>query len=130
MIRAEVHSDDHHLTASFDATPFFERATLGEIVALKGIGWGGNYQSDAVALFMLDKAPDVAEVFRYLDSNPTNRGGFPTGFECRVCEKDVARWVQTHRPEWFLFLFQVAEALESSTPRNSFESFDSRQFLT
>jgi hypothetical protein len=121
MIRAKIRTDDNYLTASFDATPFFEQATLGEIAALKEIGWVGDYQADAVALFMLDRISEVAEVFRYLDTNPTNRDGFPTGFECQVCEEDVARWVQAHRSEWLLFLFPAAEALQSSSPRDRFE---------
>ena len=130
MIRATIHTDDNQLTYSFDATLFFEQATLGEIVVLKEIGWFGNYQSDAVALFMLDKDAEVAEVFRYLDRNPINNDGFPTGFECHIREEDVARWVRAHRPSWFLFLFPAAEAIEPSWPINSLESFDTRQFLT
>src|SRR5205823_1079481 len=52
MIRAEVHSDDHKVKASFDATAFFERATLEEVLGLAEIGWGGNYEADGVAQFL------------------------------------------------------------------------------
>lgn len=100
MIQASVYSDDHKRAATFNATPFFERATLEEILDLKAIGWGGDHQADAVALFFLERDASVAQVFRYLDLNPSMDGGNPLGFECHVCEKDVARWVKANKPDW------------------------------
>ena len=103
MIFAEIQTDECHQQchAIFDATPFFEQATLGEILGLKFIGWGGDYQADAVALFMLERDAGVAKVFHFLDLHPSTADGYPLGFEVQVREADVARWVFANRPEWF-----------------------------
>jgi hypothetical protein len=110
VIRAEVHTDDHKVYASFDATPFFEQATLDQVVALKAIDWGGDYQADAVALFMLGKDPEVGLLFRYLELVPPGSDGYPLGFECRVDEEDVLRWVRANRPDWLQLIGQAAPA--------------------
>jgi hypothetical protein len=101
MIRAEVQTDDDRFSASFDATPFFERASLDELLALRDSDWGGHQAADAVALFMLEKDAEVADLFRYLALDPVSGDGFPVGFECYVCEADVARWVKVNRPGWY-----------------------------
>jgi hypothetical protein len=100
MIRAEVQTDDDQFSASFDATPFFERATLEQLVALRDCDWGGDEPADAVALFMLERDDAVADLFRYLALDPVADDGFPVGFECYVSASDVARWVQKNRPGW------------------------------
>jgi hypothetical protein len=100
MIRAEVHSDDGACRANFDATPFFERASLDDLVGLRFIGWAGNYRSDAVALFMLERDAQVGRVFAHVLHKPHTDGGDPLGFECAVCERDVVRWVHAQRPLW------------------------------
>ena len=92
VIRAEVHSDDHAYTASFDAGLYFLDLDLKKILALRDIEWGGNYESAYVAQHMADSNADVAAVF-------DNKGD--QGFECNVCEEDVARWVKYCRPDWF-----------------------------
>jgi hypothetical protein len=100
MIRAEVLTDDDQFSASFDATPFFARATLEQFVALRDSDWGGDEPADAVALFMLERDDAVADLFRYLALDPVADDGFPIGFECYVSESDVARWVERNRPGW------------------------------
>jgi hypothetical protein len=100
MIRAEVQTDDDQFCATFDATPFFERATFEQLAALRDSGWGGDEPADAVALFMLERDDAVADLFRYLALDPVTDDGFPVGFECYVSESDVARWVQRNRPGW------------------------------
>lgn len=120
MILAEVHTDDYKCFAFFDATAFFEQATAEEIIGLKAIGWGGNHQADAVALFMLERDAGVTRVFRYLDENPTRSNGQPVGFECLVCEADVFCWVKANRPTWLPLIWdevpggtrQAGEAVE------------------
>jgi hypothetical protein len=102
MIRAEVHSDDDKVTATFDATPFFEQATLAELLGLADIGWGGNSEADAVALFMHVKDKNVRRVFEYLSFHPSFQySGDRVGFECKVNERDAAAWVRANKPEWF-----------------------------
>ncbi len=101
MIRAEVQTDDGRCSAAFDATPYFERAGLDRLVALRDSDWGGNDAADAVALFMLERDAEVGDLFRYLALDPVTDDGLPVGFECYVCEADVARWVRANRPGWY-----------------------------
>ena len=123
MILAEVHTDDCKCFAFFDATSFFEHATAEEISGLKAIGWGGNHQADAVALFMLERDAGVTRVFRYLDENAIRRG-LPAGFECLVREADVICWVRANRPTWLPLIWddipggtrQGGEAVEEWKP--------------
>jgi hypothetical protein len=100
MIRAEVQTDDDRLSALFDATPFFERATFAQLAALRDSDWGGDGPADAVALFMLERDDAVTDLFRYLALDPVTDDDFPVGFECYVSETDVARWVKRNRPGW------------------------------
>jgi hypothetical protein len=108
-IRAEVHSDDHEHTASFNALPWFEQASDDEIRELAGINWGGNYEADAVAEFCTDTDDDVAAVFEHKGRQ---------GFECHVCESDAARWLQKHKPALYAELWPDGDE-PSSEPTNA-----------
>jgi len=124
MILAEIHTDDYKCSAFFDATSFFEQAAAEEIIGLKAIGWGGNHQADAIALFMLERDAGVTRVFRYLDENVTRSNGLPVGFECHVCEEDVVCWVRANRATWLPLIWdeipggarQAGEAVEEWKP--------------
>lgn len=94
MIHAEVHSDDHVWTASFDATPFFEQVSLQDLQDLAHCDWGGDYPADAVAEFMDEKDPGVTEVFKYKDKKEAQ------GFECNIREHSAFVWVKANRSDW------------------------------
>jgi hypothetical protein len=91
-IRAEVHSDDHQYMANFDARPWFEQASDGDIELLVDIDFGGDYAADAVAEFCQSHDQDVAAVFEFKEEQ---------GFECNVSDADACRWIKVNRPQLF-----------------------------
>ena len=95
MIGAEVHSDDHVAEVSFDATEWFEQATNSDILALRKIGWGGDYAADVVAqFFSLDD--DVEHLFWYV------RAHDDIGYECHVDADDALEWIRQNRTSLWL----------------------------
>jgi len=92
QISAEAHSDDYQVEVTFDAFDWFEQASDAEIVALAEIGWGGDYESDAVAQFF--EKTSTQELFEYLE-DPESR---PCGFECHVDKKGAMHWISENRP--------------------------------
>lgn len=97
MIQAECHSDDFITKAEFDATTWFEQASDGEIEALAGCGWRGDYPADDVARYF--EETETREVFDYVAMNPKMLNGDPVGFECSVDEAAAMAWLKEHRPE-------------------------------
>lgn len=103
-IRAEAHSDDMAVAIRFDAEKWFEQASDQEILDLAKCGksdpveWGGDYPGDAVALYMQDYNPNVAELFSYINIiQRTGRKDAP-GFECYVYSGDAGAWIMANRP--------------------------------
>lgn len=95
MIKAECHSDDGCIEVAFDATQWFDRASKKEIKSLARCGWGGDYPSDAVAHYMANLNPLVAEMFTYLGM----RAKMETiGFECHVNKEDAMIWLKAKHP--------------------------------
>jgi hypothetical protein len=84
-IAAEVHSDDHHARAAFDAARWMRQADEADIRALDARGWGGDYAADAVAEFTRELNPDVE-----LDEK--------MGFEVHIDETQARAWLRVHRP--------------------------------
>jgi len=96
-IKAEVHSDDHNFEVPFDAAPWFQQATVKDILELTECGWGGDYPADVVAHFMAERITSIAEMFRYLERmHKTPRG---CGFECHVDEPAAIAWLKINRPD-------------------------------
>ncbi len=98
-VKAEVHSDDHAVTVSFNAAPWFEQATDAEILALAECDWANDYPADAVAQFMADLDHRVHRLFEYLDFAP--RMPFSNdvvGYCCSVDPETAAAWIAIHRP--------------------------------
>lgn len=95
-VAAEVHSDDHERSATFNASPWLDQATDEEIVALGRQEWCNSYEADAVARFFEERAA-VGEVFSYLEDR---RGldGEQIGFECSLDPQDVEAWLASERP--------------------------------
>ena len=93
-IHAAVYSDDHVFHERFDALPFFQSATVEEIVSLAKCGWEGDYAADAVAHFMESKGH--AGVRGVLDYATLKDG---CGFECRVDVDDALHWLYNERPD-------------------------------
>lgn len=91
MIRAEVHTDDYAAVAKFDAQPWFLQATDAEIEQLAKCGYGGDYASDAVAVWSAGFSAAVAEVMKYGEIARV-------GFECHVNQNDAEQWIAENRP--------------------------------
>ena len=96
-IPAEVHSDDHKVTANFDAVAYFVQASDDELVGLVDCGFGGDYPADEVAQFMADLDEGVERVFMYLSFEPEHFGE-KVGFECHVDQRPALLWIKAHRP--------------------------------
>ena len=93
-IQAEAHSDDRVVEVIFDAQQWFEQASDDEILALRDCGFGGDYPSDAVALFTAEHDEKVKRLFTYLDI--LGEGRKTMGFECHVEESDAEVWLIEH----------------------------------
>ncbi len=91
-IKAECHSDDRVIEATFDATPYFVQASAKSITALAECGWGGDYPADYVAQFMAEHDEEVSKVFQYLDLVGDQKDA--PGFECHVDEADTMAWLR------------------------------------
>lgn len=103
MIRAKCVTDDQVFAAEFDATPWFQQASLEELTELKKCGWGGDYASDWVADYMSDKDEGLARLFSYLELKDGK-----IGFECHIRSDDVYAWLQ-ERSKFLAELFPDAE---------------------
>ena len=96
---AEVHDDLRQLEVQFDAAPWFARASEDEIRALRGIGWGGNYEADDVARFFEDRHPEIGALMLFC------RTACRVGFECHIDENRAMQWLRLHRPQlWAQFV--------------------------
>lgn len=99
VIRAEAHSDDHHVQVEFDAVHWFEQASDSEIADLARCDWGGDYPADAVAEFFDRTGKNsTSRLFRYLEAIADDRSKKDvSGFECHVNRADAIQWVKAHR---------------------------------
>lgn len=97
MIRAETHSDDFVFEVAFDAIPFFEQASVEQIVELAKCEWRGDYPADAVAQHV-QNLPGYEDVAIVLDYTTRKR---EMGFEVSVDANDAMRWLRANRPETF-----------------------------
>jgi hypothetical protein len=110
MIKANAWSDDHNIEVDFDATPWFEGASSKEILDLAACDWRGDYPADAVAMFMADQVPELADLFKYLEiiaKDPLKKD--LGGFECAVEAKCARQWIRAHRPN---ILAMAVESVE------------------
>jgi hypothetical protein len=97
-IRAECHSDDRIYSAQFDALPWFQQATDGDILNLAEEGWGDGYAADEVGMFITDTVADVQKMFDYLE-HYNQPGVRHIGWVCTVNKDDVLQWLESHRPQ-------------------------------
>jgi hypothetical protein len=95
-VGAEAHSDDRASEVSFDAAPYFEQASDGDLTKLAACGWGGDYPADEVAMFMADRNNQLADLFKYVE---IARRVKDIGFECHVEAEEAMAWIETNRPE-------------------------------
>jgi len=93
IIEAEVHSDDHVYEVTFNALTWFKEASEQEVVNLARIGWGGNYEADAVAQYLEDENREIEVLMDYC------RKPNACGFECHVDEEQAVAWLKVNRPE-------------------------------
>lgn len=95
-VHAEVHDDSHFKKVEFDAALWFAQACDNEVIDLHGIGWTGDYASDAVAEYFSDRNEDIADLFDFCRA--AQRTSEPQGFECSVDEDSAMSWLKQHRP--------------------------------
>ena len=95
QIKAKAHSDDRCMEVMFDATPWFEKASDAEILALAECEWGGDYPADDVARFMATVNEGVKEMFMYLGFRSNKE---VVGFECHVDSADAINWIKINHP--------------------------------
>ena len=88
MIPARIDTNDGHYEVHFDATPWFEHATIEEINGLRQIEYGGDYEDDSVVEFVADSDINI-EVKAVLEY--CNRQDI--GFAVYVDEEAAERWV-------------------------------------
>jgi hypothetical protein len=95
-IPAECHSDDRVFEVSFDAAPWFARATDQEILRLANCGFGGDYPADEVSMSMAGRNADLKELHKYVER--VHGKGRDCGYECHVDSAAALAWIKQHRP--------------------------------
>jgi hypothetical protein len=96
MITARIHDDAYNAQGTFDATPWFERATSKEITELADCDWGGDYPADAIAYALEETSEVVRSVFLF--THGSRVASEPNGFEVYVDREEALSWLRLHRP--------------------------------
>jgi hypothetical protein len=92
MIKAECHSDDRKIEASFDAEPYLIQATDDQIKSLIACGLGGDYPADRIVEFFAGTLNDVRKMFDYCADKDE-------GFECHITDTEAFwAWIKKNRP--------------------------------
>lgn len=92
MIKAECHSDDRKIEASFDAEPYLIQATDDQIKSLIACGLGGDYPADRIVEFFAGTLNDVRKMFDYCADKDE-------GFECHITDTEAFwTWIKKNRP--------------------------------
>lgn len=93
FILAEAHTDDHTHNVTFNAIPYFEKASEQDIYDLADCGWGGDYPADYVAEYLDGRDPDVTEFFLNKHAGPKQ------GFECHIDQTTALAWLKINHPD-------------------------------
>ncbi len=88
-IRAKITTDDDQYSTDFNAQRWFNKASDAELVGLAGVGWGGDYEADAVAHHSTD--PEVKRILDYCQTESV-------GFEVHINEQDAIDWIRLSKP--------------------------------
>lgn len=92
MVKAECHSDDRKIEASFDAEPYLIQATDDQIKSLIACGLGGDYPADRIVEFFAGTLNDVRKMFDYCADKDE-------GFECHITDTEAFwAWIKKNRP--------------------------------
>lgn len=91
-VAAEVHSDDHKASTSFDARPILAQIEYGWLLDLARCNWGGDQPADDVALMVETFNADVSEVMKYVRTAEC-------GFECTMDGEAALSWLKDNRPD-------------------------------
>jgi len=135
MIRARAWSDDHNVDVAFDATPYFQQASILDILHLASCGWSRDYPADAVAMYMADQPasdgqeghPGLHGLFQYLEiiaKDPMKKDC--RGFECEIDRQDVLDWVGIHRPQLSQAIGHVEE--RGTSPEEALRTLPKKRF--
>lgn len=96
MVTAEFWTDDYVFETSFDATPYFEKASEKELLALMECDFSGDSASDAVAEHAATYTPKLQDAMNYIALH--NKGARDSiGFECSVDRKSFLVWMSGRR---------------------------------
>ncbi len=99
-IPATFRTGDGIARAEFDAAPWFQQASVEEIVNLAAEGWSGGYCGDEVAAWFDGKDAGVTAVYRYIEATQDLPGEVDCGgSDFRAEEKHVLNWLREHRPD-------------------------------
>lgn len=98
-VQARFWTDDREFEVEFDARAYLEQASDEQLCAIIDVGYGGDYATDAIAEFMLDRGlnQDITEAFEYLNVLNRSRRRESTGFECKVDPTQFLTWMDANR---------------------------------
>lgn len=104
-VTAEFYTDDRAFKVTFDARPYLQEASDGNLSAIYYVGFSGDYCTDAIAEYFGDKwkhteeGARIEEAFNYLGARNQYPGIETIGFECRVDGAEFLQWLDAHRPQ-------------------------------
>lgn len=106
MIKAMCYTDDDAIViGQFDATPWFQEASVKSIRDLRADDYGPGLTADDVAMTCADSDRRLAIMFEYIDLMHRYHMSLPDfdeskviGFTCTVDRDDAEAWIAAHRP--------------------------------
>lgn len=92
-VTTSFRTDDRTFDFTFDVTDALAASSDEELLALRDIGWGGDYEADHFFMWYADQvhAPEAVLAARYLEARNC-------GFEVYVDVEQAEAWVRAHRP--------------------------------
>ncbi|MBD2745695.1 hypothetical protein IC232_03200 [Microvirga sp. BT688] len=97
MINASLRSNDGILKLSFDATPWFAKASDDEIFALATAGWGGSTATDELIRYIGSCNPQAASFLAEMKL-PEPPNGTAAPIKVNIEEAPAGGWLVENRP--------------------------------
>lgn len=82
-VTATLHTDDYEHEVTFDAAPALAEMSDERLLALRDIGFRGDYEADEVAYAREGDVPEIAEALAHCDLMSSG-SSHPVGFEVVV----------------------------------------------
>ncbi len=92
-VQGDVRTDNDHFHAQFNAIPYLQQASVGDLRKLADCNFQSDYPADDVAWWMRDIDNDVACVMYEVESDSL-------GFEVHINEDMARAWLDAARPGW------------------------------